>query len=168
MPKLSKATKTKAIELLSSGKSQLDTAHALGLTPKCVCNWVADEEFSKELDIAIERNSEALRTKIRTSMETAYNALMDIVQNGANENARVRAAVAVLTAGGYLHEKPGEKMGDVVIKLGTKDASTVVITPTEQLQPISPGQKLPMPNPDPEDKPPIKDAKFIIRQDGSR
>lgn len=161
--KVSKAVKNRVIVELAGGKSQAAAAQAAGVTPKAVCHWLKDDDYRAQLDEAIEQNSQKLRDQIRASMQAAFDSLLDIAVNGHNENARIRASIALLTAGGHLHEAPEEKPGDVVVKLGTGDPTKAPAPQVAPLVAIQPGQPKPMADPDA--KPPKGPAQ---PQDGSR
>jgi predicted transcriptional regulator len=146
--KVSRAVRNKVINLIASGQTQRAAAKEAGVTETAVSRWLADDAYRAQLDAAIEQNSAKLRDQIRASMQVAFEVLMSIAANGHNENARIRAAIALLTAGGHLHEQPEEKPGDVVVKLGTGDPTKAALPPAAPLVPIQPGKPMPMADPD--------------------
>jgi transposase-like protein len=145
--RVSKAMKAKAVELIAAGYTQSETARQVGIGRATITRWTNDAEFESAVETAVAENADALRHRLQASMDRAYNALVEVLSSD-NHNAKVRAAIALLTAGGYLHEQAAQAPGDIEIKLGTRDAKAPAEPAVAQLAPIQPGQRMPGVDPD--------------------
>ena len=162
--RIPKATRQKIVALLATGSTQRDAAKVVGISEVTLSAWMRkDLVFQQEVEGAVAQENEWLRTRLRGTMQQAFDTLVAVMLNSRNDNARVRAAISVLTAGGHLHEAPEQPPGDVVVQLGTGNPVAPAVPTVPPLEPIQPGVPMPMPDPDGKGKVPTP-----MKQDGGR
>ena len=115
--RIPKATRKKVAALIATGKTQRDAANEAGITEVTVCHWMADPVFRAEVDAGILAESEALRTRLRSGMDRAVQALLEVLDCD-NATAKARAAIALLEAGGYLKDEKPRAEAKVIVEFG--------------------------------------------------
>jgi hypothetical protein len=113
-----KAIRTQIVALLASGRTQREASQATGVSEVCISNWMTkDPEFKRQVDDAIAVLDADLRARLRGSMQRAFAALLEVLA-ADNANAKARAAIALLHAGGYLRDKAEGTKQDIVVEFG--------------------------------------------------
>ncbi|MGB3640562.1 MAG: helix-turn-helix domain-containing protein [Rivularia sp. (in: cyanobacteria)] len=96
--------KLKAVALLATGKTKVETAKELGVHRKTIENWSKSPDFQKALmdtqdeivEKAIEETSLTISEQVQALLPDAFKVLADIVKNPDSRNADKLKAVQLL------------------------------------------------------------------------
>lgn len=86
----------KAIELLAAGTPATEVAEAVNRNRSTIYEWLKQPEFKAELDRLAEERLGSVREALTKAAPMAVQVLLEIVQGGVSESARVRAAEIIL------------------------------------------------------------------------
>lgn len=124
--RVSKAIRKIVMTYLAAGLSQQDAAAKAGISHITVSNWMNnDPQFVASLNEEIDAANADLKRRLRGDMQIAYKALLDVVQQDTNANAKTRAAIALLQAGGMLSDKAAPPETNIVIEFGDVPSASV-------------------------------------------
>lgn len=139
---LQKATKMKAIKLLSSGMSKTDVANELGISRDAIYDWLKDDEFRQAINIEIDTGTQQLSEKLAQLDINAINAIERSL-NSDNEAIALKAALGFIEARKSLSQidsicarlevleqiiQPKHHVVDCVVKESLKSTRTAVKT----------------------------------------
>ena len=94
---LQKATKQKAIKLLSAGMSKTDVANELGISRDVIYDWLKSEEFRQAINIEIDTSTRQLSEKLSQLDTNAINAI-ERALNSNNDMIALKAALGFIEA----------------------------------------------------------------------
>ena len=103
----------KAAVLLIAGKSGVETAKALDISPETVCKWKQIPEFEALMNQLRGDAMESARETIRSTAKTAADTLRSLVTGAESESVRLRACVHLLEYLGFMNLQNGRHGRDI-------------------------------------------------------
>ncbi len=95
----------KAIAALLEGHTKQDAATAAGVTPKTLSRWLHEDAlFFESLQNGKDKIVTGAAVQLLGSLDLAGQTLRDLIQSGANESIKLRAANAVIANAIKLYE----------------------------------------------------------------
>lgn len=89
--------KQRALQALLTNGTKQEAAKAAGISPRTLCDYLADEEFQREYKRAFRQLVTDATRQAQRSLSPSLSALNDIVQDeGENSNTRISAARTLL------------------------------------------------------------------------
>lgn len=89
--------KQRALQALLTNATKQEAAKAAGISPRTLCDYLADEEFQREYKRAFRQLVTDATRQAQQSLSPSLHALSDIVQDeGENSNTRISAARTLL------------------------------------------------------------------------
>jgi Helix-turn-helix of insertion element transposase len=118
VPKKIEVKKPRAILLLASGKSVVDTARDLGCSRVTIHNWLNDPQFQDELNKAKIEWLDECRSELRLISKIALKTLWEMVHSGNRPHGpQVKAIELALKATGIITEfKPEIETTEIEMK----------------------------------------------------
>ncbi len=102
-----------AAVLLISGKSGVETAHELDISPETVCKWKQIPEFEALMNQLRGDLLESARETIRSTAKAAAGTLTTLATDADSEAVRLRACVHVLEILGFHNLQNGRHGKDI-------------------------------------------------------
>lgn len=108
------AKQLQAASLLASGETITDTAEKSGITRQAVHTWLKDNnEFLAYLNALKSENVTAARTAIQSAACQAVTTMVQIMNKGTNDTARIAAAKEILAMAGLTEATRGIASKDI-------------------------------------------------------